>query len=211
MLPLSRDRARIFRITHVDNIPWILEHGLACRSSGIFDPAYRNIGNPELIEKRSSRDVPIPPGGTLSDYVPFYFTSRSPMLLNIRTGRHVPAVPMRDIVVLVASLPQLASMAIPYVFTDRHAYLVAARFSSDLADLDRIDWEILRRSDFQYDESDPGKMDRYQAEALVHQRVPVEALAGMLSYDEARRAHLQHLVEQAGRATPVAARPEYYF
>jgi hypothetical protein len=211
MLPLSRDKARVFRITHADNVPWILEHGLACRSSGSFDPEYRNIGNPELIEKRTAREVPIAPGGTLSDYVPFYFTPRSPMLLNIKTGRNVPAVPMRDIIILVTSLPHLARLALPFVFTDRHAYLVAARFSSDLAELDRIDWEILRRSDFQYDENDPGKMDRYQAEALVYQRVPVAALAGMICYDEAQQTHLEALVRHAGHATPIVARPEYYF
>ena len=211
MPTFSQDRARIFRITHIDNLPRILEHGLACRSSGLFDPNYRNIGNPELIQKRTAREVPVPPGGTLSDYVPFYFTSRSPMLYNIKTGRNVPAVPMRDIVVLVTSLPHLASLTIPFVFTDRHAYLVPARFSSDLAELDWIDWEILTRSDFQYDENDPGKMDRYQAEALIHQRLPVEGLTGMICYSEAQRTHLQTLIEQAGHATPVAARPEYYF
>lgn len=211
MPTFSEDRARIFRITHIDNIPWILAHGLACRSSGRFDPHYRNIGDLELIEKRTAREVPVPPGGTLSEYVPFYFTSRSPMLLNIKTGRNVPAVPMRDIVVLVTSLPHLAALGIPFVFTDRHAYLVAARFSSGLAELNRIDWDILTRSDFAYDENDPGKMDRYQAEALIHRRVPIKALTGMICYDEAQRSHLQTLIEQAGQATPVAVRPGYYF
>jgi hypothetical protein len=211
MLPLSRDRGRIFRITHVDNVPWIMEHGLTCRSSSSFDPRYRNIGHPELIEKRTTRNVPIPPGGTLSDYVPFYFTSRSPMLLNVKTGRNVPAVSVREIAILVASLPDLAARGVRFVFTDRHAYLVAARFYDQLSDLDRVDWEILRQSDFQYDENDPGKMDRYQAEALVHHHVPAEALGGIIAYDEEVRTRLQSLVEQAGHATPVVARPEYYF
>lgn len=210
MLPLSRDKARIFRITHVDNVPWMLEHGIPCRSSALFDPNYRNIGNPELIDKRVARVVPVPPGGTLSDYVPFYFTSRSPMLLNIKTGRNVPAVPMRDIVILATSLPRLASQGIPFVFTDRHAYLAAARFSSDLADLGRIDWDTLRRSDFKHDPEDGGKMERYQAEALIHRHVPVEALGAVICHDAARQVHLDALVASAGRATRVVARPEFY-
>ncbi|HYW05949.1 MAG TPA: DUF4433 domain-containing protein [Longimicrobium sp.] len=211
MLPLSREKARIFRITHVDNLPWILEHGVACRSSGAFDPGHRNIGDPELIAKRTTRDVPIAPGGTLSDYVPFYFTSRSPMLLNVKTGRNVPTVPMRDIMILVSSLPHVASHGIPFVFTDRHAYLAAARFSADLADLDRIDWEILRGSDFQYDVNDPGKMDRYQAEALIHDRVPVAALMGIVCHDDVRRERIAALVTEAGYTIPVVAQPRYYF
>lgn len=211
MLPLSPERARIFRITHVENVPWILEHGLTCRSAGVFDPEYRNIGDPELIEKRTAREVPVAPGGTLSDYVPFYFTSRSPMLLNIRTGRNVPAVPMRDIVILVTSLPGLVEQGIPFVFTDQHAYLRAARFYTSLSDLGKVDWEILKRSDFQYDPNDPGKMDRYQAEALVHRHVPVAALGGIICHGEAQRARLQPLLAKAGHATQVVARPEYYF
>lgn len=210
MLPLSRDKARIFRITHIDNVPWMLEHGIPCRSSNLFDPNYRDIGNPELIEKRAARVVPVPPGGTLSDYVPFYFTSRSPMLLNIKTGRSVPAVPMRDIVILATSLPRLASQGIPFVFTDRHAYLAAARFSGDLTDLDRIDWEILQRSDFKHDPDDGGKMERYQAEALVHRRVPVEALGAVICYDAAQQLRLETLVANAGHTTRVVARPGYY-
>lgn len=210
MLPITRENARIFRITHIDNIAWTLAHGLHCRSSNHYDPAYRNIGNPELIERRTARQVPIAPGGTLSDYVPFYFTSRSPMLLNIRTGRNVPELPMRDIVVLVSSLPRVKSQGIPFVFTDRHAYLVAARFSSELAELDRIDWDLLQRSDFKYDPNDPEKMDRYQAEALIHRHLPVEAIVGIICHGSAQVSHVKDLVRQAGHATRVVAKPEYY-
>jgi hypothetical protein len=211
MLPLSRDKAKIFRITHADNIPWLLEHGIVCRASAVYDPNYRNIGNPELIEKRTARIVPIPPGGTLNDYVPFYFTSRSPMLLNIKTGHNVPAVPMRDIVILATSLPRLASQGIPFVYTDRHAYLVTARFSSDLGDLDWIDWKNLRESNFSHDPDDGGKMERYQAEALIHRHLPVEALAGMICYETAQQLRLQHLVAQSGHAMKVVAWSDYYF
>jgi ssDNA thymidine ADP-ribosyltransferase, DarT len=83
---LNPGKALIFRITHVDNVPWILDNGLHCRSSAILDPNFINIGNLELIDKRQHRFVEIPPGGTLSDYIPFYFTPFSPMMLNIKTG-----------------------------------------------------------------------------------------------------------------------------
>src|SRR4051812_48728458 len=179
ILPLTPDKALIFRITHIDNVPWILANGLHCRTSPVSDPDYRNIGNAELIDKRSTREVTIPPGGTLSDYIPFYFTSRSPMLLNIKTGRNVPAVVMSDIVIFVTSLKKLADEGIPFVFTDRHAYLVPARFSNDLRNLDWIDWDILQRSDFSYDANNLGKMERYQAEALVYKHLPMSAVSAI--------------------------------
>jgi hypothetical protein len=78
---LNPEKALIFRIVHVDNVPWILDHdGLHCRNAADQDPDYVNIGNPELIGKRARCAVPVPPGGTLSDYVPFYFTPFSIMM-----------------------------------------------------------------------------------------------------------------------------------
>ena len=76
-LALTQKNGLIFRITHRDNVPWILENGMHARNGARFDAWCRNIGNIDLIDKRLRRAVPVPPGGTLSDYVPFYFTPRS--------------------------------------------------------------------------------------------------------------------------------------
>ena len=100
MSSLSPEKALIFRITHIANAPWILANGLHCRSSAAQDPDFEEIGNPDLIDKRTRRIVPVPPGGTLSDYVPFYFTPYSPMLYNIKTGwRGITRRPMSQIVI----------------------------------------------------------------------------------------------------------------
>jgi hypothetical protein len=102
---LNPEKALIFRIVHRDNLPWIFEHGLHARNGELFDPKYRNIGNPDLMDRRSRRVVPIPPGGTLSDYVPFYFTPFSIMMFNIKTGYGgIKHVPNEEIAILVSSL-----------------------------------------------------------------------------------------------------------
>jgi hypothetical protein len=93
---LNPEKALIFRITHRDNVPWILTHGMHARNGALADPKFRPIGNPELILKRSIRPVPAGPGGTLGDYIPFYFTPFSMMLMNVITGFHgVPQAPKR--------------------------------------------------------------------------------------------------------------------
>lgn len=212
MLRITPEDARIFRITHVENVEWILANGLHCSSSGTLDPSFTRIGNEDLIRKRPSRQVPIAPGGHLGDYVPFYFTPRSPMLYNIKTGCNgVPVVPMPDIVILVTSLPRLAQAGVPFVFSDRHAYMVAARFSSDVAELDRIDWEILRRSDFAKDPNDPGKMERYQAEALVHHHLPADKLDEIICCTDGRTDELQRLAADAGVGISIATTRECFF
>jgi hypothetical protein len=203
-------KARIFRITHIDNIPWILRHGLHCGTSGTLDPNFRGIGSADLIEMRKIKTVPIPPEGTLGDYVPFYFTSRTPMLMNIKTGYNVPMLPMEEIVIIVSSLHRWMSLGIPFVFTDRRSYYSNAQFFADLADLERIDWDILVRSDFKRDVNDLDRKERYQAEALAHRHVPIAAVEGMICYAAAQHEVVTRAVSDAGVGLPVVVEPTYF-
>ena len=178
---LNPEKALIFRIIHRDNLPWILDHGLHASNGEIADPNYRNIGNVDLIGRRNQRKVLVGPGGALSDYVPFYFTPFSIMMYNIHTGYNVRQVPNEEILIVVSSLARIAELQIPFVFTDQHAYPAMANYYTDLGDLSKIDWTLLNRKDFQHDPDDPGKKERYQAEALIWKHVPLSALLGICS------------------------------
>jgi hypothetical protein len=147
---LNPQNAFVFRIVHVDNVPWILDHGLHCRNSKVLDPNFVQIGNADLINGRHFRTMKGPYGGTLSDYVPFYFTPLSPMFLNIHTGwRGIQQRNNQEIAIFFASLRKLEKLGLPFVFTDRHAYLEAAQPPfDDLHHLNKIDWDILQRRDF---------------------------------------------------------------
>ena len=48
---------------------------------------YKTIHNEEVQDKRHITRIPCGPGGTIHDYVPFYFGYLSPMMLNLKTGR----------------------------------------------------------------------------------------------------------------------------
>lgn len=212
MLDLSPEKAHIYRITHRNNIPWILSNGIHCRNSGLTDPDFVNIGNVELIGKRTTRQIKIPPYGTLSDFVPFYFTPRSIMLLNILTGYNgVRQRQKSEIVTMVTSLPLLKERDKPFIFSDRHAYLLAAQFSDSLDDLDRLAWDDWRQSDFSYDAERPDKKERYQAEALVLHKLGMSDLLGFATADAASRDALKAIIEEAGMKTKVLAKPSWYF
>jgi len=212
MADLTPAKALIFRITHIANVPWILANGLHCRNGTAHDPHYVEIGNPDLIEKRRRRIVPSAPGGTLSDYIPFYFTPFSPMLYNIKTGWNgIPQRPMSEIVILATALPVLQERKISFVFSDRHAYLVNAVFSSDLADLKALAWDLWAAKDFARDPSKPTKFERYNAEALVYRHLPVEALHGIICHGETEEAQLKEMVHNSQRKLAVHSRPGWYF
>jgi len=79
----------IYRLMHIDNLVTVLGHG------GIHAPNhppegghdYRAIHNVDIQKIRRTRPIPCGPGGTVHDYLAFYFGPRSPMLLQLHTGR----------------------------------------------------------------------------------------------------------------------------
>ncbi len=202
----------IFRITHIKNVPWLLRNGLHCQNAEEFDPEFVSIGNQDLIAKRASRTVPMAPGGKLADYIPFYFTPFSVMMYNIKTGYGgIPRQQNAEVVILVSSLRKLADQGVPAIYTDRHAYLRTANFFSSLDDLDKIDWQILRRRDFQRDWEDPEKTDRYQAEALVFRHMPVRCLMGIVCHGVGEQRLVEQSRKEAGVSLKVVAKPGWYF
>jgi hypothetical protein len=212
MQSLTPERAFIFRITHVNNMPWILRNGIHCKNSSVRDPNFVNIGNAELIVKRNARRMPFDYTRTLSDYIPFYFTPKSPMMYNIRTG--YGGITQRrnsEIAIMVTSLPKLQEVGSEFVYSDRHAYLTAATFQSDLADVGCVDWELLQRSDFRRDPEDPEKVERYQAEALIYRHLPVENLLGIAACNNQVRGRIADMVQDAHKEVPVAVRTAWYF
>jgi len=212
MPPLGPEAAHIFRITHVQNVPWILDHGLHCRTSPTVDHRFIPIGWPELIERRSRHPVPIAPGGTLADYVPFYFTPWSVMMYNVKTGyNNVIKRPNHEIIVQVSSLHRLRQIGAPFLFTNGHAYMEGTEYFDNLDRLDQVDWPLLRSRNFKRDPEHPERFMRYQAEALVHRHVPVNALLGIVYYDPAVAAMLTDEVVRRGLGTPVKAIPDWYF
>ncbi|KMY02233.1 hypothetical protein V476_14190 [Pseudomonas syringae KCTC 12500] len=208
---LNPKKALIWRIVHRDNLPWILDNGLHCASSDVQAPQYVNIGNVDLINKRRNRDVPIAPAGVLSDYVPFYFTPFSVMMKNIHSGWSVQQRSNDEIVILVSSLPLVEQLGLAFVFTNAHAYPDWTDYYSELASLDQIDWPIIQRRDFKRDPDDPRKMERYQAEALIHHHLPITGLLGIMCYDDATKERIEQDVAARGLTLPVHARPGWYF
>lgn len=212
-LDLTPEHGLLFRITHVANLPWLLANGLHCANGAAADPNFVAIGNPDLIGKRTSRPVPIAPGGTLADYVPFYFTPKSPMLLNIKTGyRGITCRRNEEIVVLVSACRAMGDHGVSMLFTDRHAYIATAKWSASHADLAAmLDWDILNRHDFARTDAYPDKMERYQAEALAHRHVPTSALLGIGCVSDTVRSVVESRIRTAGLALRVVVRPDWYF
>jgi hypothetical protein len=134
------------------------------------------------------------------------------MALNIKTGhRGIRQFPNEDIVILVSSLHVLQRNRIPFVFTDRHAVLTTAQIYDDVKDVDRIDWEILRNSDFARDPEDPDKFERYEAEALIHRHLPIASLLGLACYNNTAKSFVSRHAAICGAKVTISTKPSWYF
>jgi hypothetical protein len=134
------------------------------------------------------------------------------MLYNIHTGR-VEDVNVRqeEIVYLVNSIEELRARQVPFVFTDRHAYVQGARYHTDPARLADLDWPLIQGRDFRRDPNDPGKLERRAAECLIHHHVPIEAVIHIACKDLERENFLHEQMKLRQNSIKVLRASQWYF
>lgn len=76
-----------FRIVHIDNIPHVVKYGLVHNGSPFASDSFVPIGDVSVMDARSTKQLP--DGSFLSEYIPFYFGPRSPMLYNIQISEKI--------------------------------------------------------------------------------------------------------------------------
>lgn len=203
----------IYHITHVSNLrPILAEGALVCDG----DSARRNltvqgIAHSHLKERRAQTPVPVGPGGFLSDYVPFYFAPRSPMLYAIHTDSVVGYGGGQGAVLhLVSSAEVVAAADLPVVFTNGHAVVSLSDFFTDLARLADLDWAVMQLIYWNDTQQDPDRARRRQAEFLVHQRFPWGLVTEIGVIDENRQQEVRGILGAGGSPAVVVHRNWYY-
>ncbi|MHB8843992.1 MAG: type II toxin-antitoxin system toxin DNA ADP-ribosyl transferase DarT [Nitrospirota bacterium] len=182
----------IYHITHIDNLQRIFESGgLHCDATMCSNGVECvGIAHNHIKERRARTIVPILPGGTLADYVPFYFAPRSPMLYSIHTG-YVAGYEggQESVLHLVSSAEAVNEQRLKFVFTNGHAVIAFSNFFNDLDDLDKIDWAIMKATYWNDTDADNDRKRRRQAEFLVHEFFPWELIEkiGVINENMARK------------------------
>jgi ssDNA thymidine ADP-ribosyltransferase, DarT len=162
----------IFHITHVNNLPLILETGglRTCLDLRNANVGYTDVAHQSLQDRRANVLVPCGLGGTLHHYIPFYFAPRSPMLYVI-SKKNGPqhSEGQGPIIHLVSTAQIVRERGLHFVFTDGHGIMQPlTKFYDDLASLDQVDWQIMRERYWRDTAEDNDRSRRRQAEFLVH-------------------------------------------
>lgn len=178
---------KVFRMTHIDNIPHILQNGITHRNSPNANPNYTPIGDKSLISTRSSENITTTNGISicLGDFIPFYFGVRMPMLYVIQNGfNNVPKINPEEIIYLVCSVNQLTHNE--FYFSDGHAinHFSSLYDKSELNNLvDILDWTSIE-APFWTGEKNTDLKRKKSAEFLIKNDVKPEFILGFGCYNE---------------------------
>lgn len=202
----------ILHFTHLSNLPEILRGGLVCDVlAGEADACAMEIGDAAIKERRRRLPVPCPPGGVVGDYVPFYFAAPGPMMWRLSKR---DAVDLDPVVFLVSSLERLTEVGCTWIVSDRNAALRVAAFAEADDDLDEhVTWPVMqfaRWNNIPGDREHGDRGDRRSAEALVHRRVPWEAIQEIATRTDARASQVRSLLGSAGDGLAVNVRGGWY-
>lgn len=158
---MELNKVILYRITHIENIPHILQYGITHKDSINKNPSYKNIGDLSLIDTRSKKKVNIDNGEfnsnngnesiTLGDFIPFYFGAKMPMLYVSQHGGNFVerATSPEDIIYLGCAVSKIISSKHNFYFSDGHATDMLTTFY-DKSKIDElvniVDWGAVKSS-----------------------------------------------------------------
>lgn len=172
----------------------------------------QSLAIPKLSVERS-RPVKCYPDTVVNDYVPFYFSVRTPMLYNIHTGMGVPQRHQREIVYLCCRVTELATDKFQWCFTNANAAEKITKFYSDLKHLDKLDWKSIKTTDFRLNNAD-GDEDRIRkkhAEFLVKDKVPPKKIGVIAVLNATVKEEVESIVSTCKLAVEVKVKSDFYF
>lgn len=184
----------IYRMTHIENIPHILQYGITSHNSPNKNPNYKNIGDKSLIDVRESMKVDV--GGRevdLKDYTPFYFGTKMPMLYIVQNSfNNVERVRPEDIVYIACSIQEVTQQCLDYIFSDGHARDAFTLFFdsdriSEVADI--VDMNAVK-STYWGGEDNLDIKRRKQAEFLVKGDIPADCIKKFGCYNQDAKGKL---------------------
>ncbi len=204
----------IVHLTHWQNLASILSSGglLSCHEKQRQKITHRNIAYGHIQTRRESTMVFGAKGGCLHDYVPFHFGPKPPMLLTISSGNvsgHTEGQP--PLVYLVSNAQAVEAAGLHFAFTDGHATMAFSEFFFDLAQLDRVDWEVIRSKWWNDTPEYPDRKRRRQAEFLVYQQFPVSLINEIVVFDAGVEANVLEILRDSGLEVPVQTRRDWYY
>lgn len=175
---------RLYYMAPLENAASISIAGILCRSlvKSLPQSCFKEIASESVIRRRGRKQFES--GKSLLDYVPLYFTTHTPTqyVVTRDCGMGYETIPQENLVFIEVDAIQVFKMP-GVIFTDGNAASRATNFYRDLADLDKLDWQVLRTPNCW-----SSKYKRKKAaEVLVPEWVSPDLIIRFVTYNEEAR------------------------
>lgn len=217
---MELNKVCLYRITHIENIPHILQYGITHRTSPRADATYRTIGDVSLISTRSTKRVYIDNGTLkqegesiiLGDFIPFYFGIRMPMLYVVQHGGNFvdQPTPPSDIVYIVCHCLSVIKEQRFCYYTNGHAteYITSFFDRTKIQELaSQVNWEAVTEKYWGGEENLRLKWQK-QAEFLAKDDISPALIVGFVCYDDHAKDRLVNMGIDCGKIKVV---PNAYY
>ncbi len=184
----------IYHFTDAGNLPSIIQVN-KLQAKNALASAFISAAEDSVQDKRARKQIPVPPGGMLHDYVPFYFAPNSPMLYIIsRGGVESYKGGQRDLIYLVSTVESVQKEG-QCVFTNRNATTFTADFSNDIERLKTaVDWKLMKEKMWNNTPDDQDRKSRRAAEFLVYESVPWNCFHKICVFDEKQKSNVLSMI-----------------
>lgn len=204
----------IYHITHIRNLPGIIQSGgLWCDNARIQRGINNlSIAHQDIKNRRARRLVPVAAGGTVADYVPFYFAPRSPMLCAIHHGAVAGYQDGQEkVLYLVSSIGEAVDCGRPWCFTDGHAEMLPSEFYNDLHQLKQVNWKVMASTYWNDTPDAPDRKRQRQAEYLVHEFYPWEKVLVIATINGTVASEVKRCISIADYQPKVVVESDWYY
>ncbi len=208
---------KVYHVTHIDNLASIVAAGCIeadgrrIRQGG----GQTSIGMTEIKRRRLFEiDVHCHQNTRVGDYVPFYFCPRSIMLFIIYKNNHIDMLyheGQRPILHLQVDMESAIHWAdehnIRWAFSAQNAGTRYTDFYKSRKDLEKIDWEAVKSTDFRDRVVKEGK----QAEFLLHDTCPWHLVEKIGVLNERIRHQVNSILQNVQHKPVVTIERKWYY
>ncbi len=196
------DIRNLYYITHIDNLPSILEKGILSHKKIEEEHVHRaHIYNTDIVNRRKEKNTP--DRKSLWSYANLYFQPRNPMMYRVVHEKEKRA---KDLAVVSVTIKVLQT---PGVFiTDGNAANDPTQFYTPSDGLKMIgqQWKIVQS---EWWNNLDGSKRKIMAECLVPQKVDPEFISSIYVADEETRSRLSTMVGY--RSISIIPEPKMFF
>lgn len=188
MIPSSLSNTFIYHFTPLDNLKKIIESGeLELKAKNICKTV-KDISEANIQQRRASTKIPFNSSHSMHDYVPFYFCSRSPMLLGV-IKREI--IDQHDIIYFEFPINVLTKFT--SFFTDASVNTeIKPNFYRDLEKLIELSWPLINSTGWTYSDEDRHKK---MAEALIYNSIPLSEAKYCVVWDAKIKEELEEFLK----------------